>query len=123
VKKVSLVLMTTLYILTGINHFINPQFYKSVMPEWVPFHDAVIIISGICEILFALLLILNQTRRIGAWCIILLLIAVFPANVQAVVNNINNDDGLFLWMSVLRLPVQVVLIIWAYTFTKKQRYS
>jgi uncharacterized membrane protein len=122
VKNISLVVMTVFYIVTGVNHFINPQFYKSVMPAWVPFHDTVIIISGIFEILFALLLIFQSTRRIGAWSIIVLLIAVFPANIQAVVNNIDNDSPL-LWMSVLRLPLQVVLILWAYTFAKREKYQ
>jgi uncharacterized membrane protein len=114
--------MIALYIVAGINHFINPQFYRSVVPTWIPFHDAIIVISGICEIAFALFLISKSTRRIGAWCIIILLIAVFPANVQAVINNSNNN-GFWLWVTVLRLPLQVVLITWAYTFTKKENFN
>jgi uncharacterized membrane protein len=67
--------------------------------------------------LFALLLLFPLTRRIAAWCIIVLLIAVFPANIQMVINYCQENNHL-LWLAVLRLPLQIILIAWAYHFTK-----
>lgn len=109
--------MVLLYIAAGTNHLIHPEVYKQIMPDWVPLHDAMIFISGICEIIFALFLLPPLTRRIAAWCIIALLIAVFPANIQMMLNYLHeNKSGL--WLTVLRLPLQIVLVWWAYRFTK-----
>jgi uncharacterized membrane protein len=116
-KKTGLYIMAALYVAAGINHFIHPEFYRKIMPPWLPFHDGLIFISGIFEILFALLLLLPVTRRLAAWGIIALLIAVFPANIQMMLNyQQENNPGL--WLAVLRLPLQVLLIWWAYSFTK-----
>ena len=117
-KQLSLYVMIAAYIFAGVNHFINPALYISIMPPWLPWHRELVILSGICEILFAVLMIFPSTRRLGAWCIILLLLAVFPANIQMMINFIREDNK-DLWISVIRLPVQILLIWWAYIFTKK----
>lgn len=67
---------------------------------------------------FALLLLPAATRRIAAWSIIVLLIAVFPANLQMAINYYNIHHPA-LWVALLRLPLQVVLVWWAHQFTKK----
>ena len=108
--------MIVFYLVAGINHFINPEFYLKIMPPWLPWHNELIFISGVFEILFALLLTLPTTRRVGAWCIILLLIAIFPANIQMLLNYIHENNPL-LWIAILRLPLQVLLILWAYSFS------
>ena len=117
-KQLSLYVMIAAYILAGVNHFINPGLYISIMPPWLPWHRELVILSGICEILFAVLMIFPSTRRLGAWCIILLLLAVFPANIQMMINFIREDNK-DLWITVIRLPIQILLIWWAYIFTKK----
>ncbi len=109
--------MVVLYVSAGINHFIHPEFYIKIMPLWIPFHDQVIFISGICEILFALFLIFPATRHMAAWCIIGLLIAIFPANVQMMINY-TQESNARLWLAILRLPLQILLTWWAYGFTK-----
>jgi uncharacterized membrane protein len=75
-------------------------------------------LSGVFEIGFALLLIPQVTRIVGAWLIILLLIAVFPANIQMTIDwyNENNPN---LWATFVRLPLQLILIWWAWLYTKK----
>ena len=87
------------------------------MPPWLPLHKELVFISGVAEILCALLLLFSKTRRIGAYCTIALLIAVFPANLQMLLNYYKNNNPM-LWIAVLRLPLQLLLIYWAYTFTK-----
>lgn len=88
------------------------------MPSWVGFHETLVIITGVYEILFALFLLPNQTRRFAAWGIIFLLIAVFPANIQMMLNYLNEHNSK-LWIAIIRLPIQIILVWWAYTFTKK----
>ncbi len=112
--------MIVFYTAAGLNHFIHPEFYLKIMPTWVPYHKEMIFISGVCEILFALFLLFPVTRRIGAWCIILLLIAVFPANIQMFLNY-HNENNPQLWIAIVRLPVQIILIWWAYLFARKPK--
>ncbi len=116
-KKIGVCIMSALYIVAGINHFINPMFYKKIMPPWLPVHDLLILASGICEIVLGILLIPFATRKWAAWGIIFLLIAVFPANVQMMLNYYHQQHA-YLWVAFLRLPVQLLLIWWAYRYTK-----
>ena len=117
-KKISLYLMSMLYFFAGINHFWHPVFYLQIMPPWMGAHEELVYISGACEIVLALLLLPNKTRRLAAWGIILLLIAVFPANIQMLLNYLNEQHPK-LWIAIIRLPIQLVLIWWASTVTKK----
>jgi uncharacterized membrane protein len=109
--------MIVVYIVAGINHFIHPGSYRQIMPHWVPLPDVMILISGVCEVLFALLLIYPISRRAAAYGIILLLIAIFPANVQMTLNYFHESRP-GLWFTILRLPLQLVLIWWAYGFSR-----
>ncbi len=116
-KNLLLYVMAIVYVAAGLNHFINPKFYTRIMPPWLPYPLTLVNISGICEIAFALLLIPAATRTIGAWLIILLLIAVFPANIQMSVNYWKYHNPYF-WVTIARLPLQFVLIWWAWVYTK-----
>ena len=116
-KMVLLYLMSILYIAAGVYHFVNPRLYLRIMPSYLPCHIPLIYISGICEIIFALLLLPEATRPAGAWLIILLLIAVFPANIQMAVTFWQKENT-YLWAALVRLPLQIVLIWWAWTYTK-----
>ena len=117
-KIFSLYIMVALYIIAGLNHFVNPSFYMKIMPPRIPHPNFLVWLSGFCEIMFALFLLPSITRPYAAWSIILLLIAIFPANIQMAVNYYRKDTpGLYL--TILRLPLQILLIYWAYLFTKK----
>ena len=113
-------MMAGFYILAGINHFVNPVFYKKIMPPWLDWHDTLILISGIIEIVLGILLLPIKTRQFAAWGLIALLIAVFPANVQMMIN-FREEQKPYLWIAVLRLPLQLLLIWWAYQYTKNKQ--
>jgi uncharacterized membrane protein len=117
-QKVSLYTMSLMYIAAGINHFWHKAMYLPIMPNWLGYHEALIILSGIFEIVLGSLILPLATRRLAAWGIILLLVAVFPANVQMLYNFIATNNP-YLWLTIVRLPLQILLIWWAYTFTKK----
>ena len=117
-KKISLYIMSVFYILAGINHFVHTSFYEPIMPSYLPWHLQLIYISGICETGLGVLLLLQKTRKLAAWGIILLLIAIFPANIQMFLDYLHKHNPL-LWISILRLPLQFVLIGWAYIYTKQ----
>lgn len=115
-KEISLYVMAVLYIIAGSYHFINTRFYKRMMPPWVPWHMPIVYISGAFEIILGVLLIPVMTRTYAAWGIIILLILIFPANIQMMLNFYRKKNP-YLWISVLRLPLQPVLIWWAWQYT------
>jgi uncharacterized membrane protein len=110
--------MSILYILAGLNHFVHPEFYMQIMPPWLPWPGELVLISGIAELFLGVFLLPSSTRKWAAWLIILLLIAIFPANIQMSINYANEHRPGF-WLSVLRLPLQFVLIYWAYRVAKQ----
>lgn len=104
-------------IVAGLNHFRSVDFYLRMMPPYLPWHLELVYISGVAEILLGILLLVRQTSAIAAWGIIALLIAVFPANLQMALepDQFPNIPEIALW---LRLPLQAVLIAWAYWYTR-----
>ena len=105
------------YVIAGIFHFTNPLPYKKIMPPWLPYQYPLIYISGVCEIIFGALLIPEITRPIGAWLIIAMLVAIFPANIQMAINFWQRNNP-YQWIAIARLPLQPLLIWWAWTYTK-----
>ena len=114
--------MAAAYIAAGINHFRSAEFYYKIMPPYLPYPYPLIYISGVFESLLGALLLPYKTRRLAAWGIVILLIAVFPANIQMLVNYIHQDNPQ-LWIAIVRLPLQLPLILWAYSFTKQNKHD
>ncbi|WP_373511930.1 MauE/DoxX family redox-associated membrane protein [Persicitalea sp.] len=112
----SLYVMGSLYILAGIYHFISPKFYLAIMPPYLPFHNFLVVASGLAEIVLGMLLFIPSTRMWAAWGIILLLIAVFPANLYMAYGA--KFQEMSPWFRWGRLPIQLLLIWWAYRYTK-----
>ncbi len=113
---IDLYVMAAIYLMTGIMHFVSPKIFRRIMPPYLPYHKELVIISGVAEILLALGLFVSVTRCWAAWGLIALLIAVFPANVEQVRSK-RARMGLPLWLVWLRLPLQGVLIYWAWLYT------
>ncbi len=114
IKLASIYLFGVLYIIAGILHFINPEFYLQLMPPIIPlsWHLSLINVSGIAEIFLGIGLIIPSTRKISAYGIVALLIAVFPANIYMAFNYelLHEMDVSPLFAIAVRLPLQFVLI-------------
>ncbi len=109
-RRIALVVLATFFIAAGINHFVHPGVYTRIVPPWLPAPALLVQISGICEILGGIGVLVPYTRRFAAAGLIALLIAVFPANVQMAQHpELYADLGTALAFYV-RLPVQLVLI-------------
>ena len=103
--------------LAGANHFLNPGIYLKMMPSFLPAPALLVQLSGIAEIILGLGLLFPQVRIWSAWGIILLMIAIFPANIYMLSSG--KFDGIIpQWILWARLPFQVVFIYWAYQYTK-----
>src|SRR5687768_828268 len=118
--NIGLYIMSGLYIAAGIYHFINPDVYLKIMPPWLPWHKVLVYLSGALEIILGASILYKPWRRIAAWGIIFLLIAVFPANVQMAINYYHANHPRF-WGAILRLPLQIILIWWAHLYTNRTK--
>lgn len=114
VDIISLILMASIYNLAGINHFLNPKFYLKITPNWVPRPELANAFVGAIEIILGIGLLIPTTKQIAAIGIILLLIAVFPANIFHFQKSMQKKKHVIL--TLIRLPIQALLIYWAYTF-------
>ena len=120
-KRPLLYVMGPLYVVAGVLHFVVPELYAQIIPPFLPAPLALVYLSGVAEIVVGIGVLIPRTRRYTAWATIALLIAIFPANVymatsMVVVEGIGGGDPspLIRWG---RLPLQGVLILWAYWYT------
>ncbi|CAN5489640.1 DoxX family protein [soil metagenome] len=116
-KTLSRYTLALLLIAAGSLHFIRPQFYVQIMPPDLPWHLELVYLSGLIEVLLGILLLIPRWSRLAAWGVIALLIAVFPANLYL----FQHQEILPApaWVHLLRLPLQGVLIYWAWTHTRQ----
>jgi uncharacterized membrane protein len=114
-----LIAMGCLYTVAGIGHFVATHAYERVMPVYLPAHHALVLVSGAAEIAGGLGVLLPQTRRAAAWGIVLLLLAVWPANLW-MAQHPWLTPGIPHWALWLRLPFQVPLIWWAWLYTRRE---
>nr|WP_294937738.1 DoxX family protein [uncultured Flavobacterium sp.] len=111
-----LYVMAGLYILAGLNHFRTPKMYYKIIPPFLGNKKAINSISGAAEIILGTALCIPSVSSYAAWGIIVMLIAVFPANIYMFQNE-EASLGLPKWARLLRLPLQLFLIWWAYLYT------
>jgi uncharacterized membrane protein len=117
IKTVSLYAMAAFFAAAGLGHFIFTKFFLRIMPPYIPWHKPIVYLSGLVEIGLAGLLLIPHYRVWAAWGIIALLLAVFPANLYHLTSG---GAGMRIpqWALVMRLPLQFVLIGWAFWHTR-----
>lgn len=113
-EEISLYAISAFYIFAGVSHFLSPKFFLKIMPKWVPYPKTVNLLVGAIEIILGAAIVFDETRTLAAWGIIALLVAVFPANIYHY--QLARQKGKQVAMTLIRLPLQLLLIYWAYTF-------
>ena len=121
-KRVLLWVMAAFYVVGGLNHLMNPEFYETIVPPGLPNPEWLNVISGLAEIVLGVFVLEPRVRVLAAWGLIALLIAVFPANLWVALENVGMPGGepgtgnaLFNWV---RLPFQGLFIVWAWWYTR-----
>lgn len=112
-------LLGFLLVIGGVAHFNNTEFYIKAMPSYLPFHEFIVYASGVIEILLGVLLVVSKKSRNVAFAIIALFIAIFPANVNMYINHEDFPEMSEISLLV-RLPIQLLLIGWAYIYTRQK---
>lgn len=108
---ISRYILAVFFIFAGANHFRIPEFYLSMMPPWLPAHELLNNISGVAEIAGGIGILIHKTRKLAGIGLILLLVAIFPANIHLAINGWAEAD-IPKWILVARLPFQLLFIAW-----------
>jgi uncharacterized membrane protein len=113
-KRIGLVLVFLWFLLGGVAHFSLTETEMRIVPTWIPWPRAAVLVSGVFELLGAVGILIPITRRAAGIGLFLLTIAVTPANVfmlqHAELFNVPR------WALIVRLPFQVLLlalILWS----------
>ncbi len=117
-KEILRGVLTVSLVIVGITHFLRPEQYARIVPPPFPPFTSVYL-SGVFEILGGIGLLIPSVSVIAAWCLIALFIGVFPANIYMTIHNIEVEGiphSQLLYLA--RLPLQAVLIAWAYWYTR-----
>ena len=111
-----------LFIIAGILHFVMPKFYLAMMPGYLPMPLLLVHVSGVFEVLGGAGLLLPATRTAAAVGLILLLLAIFPANIEMLrLAHLRGASTLFIAACWLRLPLQPLLMWWVWRVSQAGR--
>ncbi|HEX3769551.1 MAG TPA: hypothetical protein VHV30_01745 [Polyangiaceae bacterium] len=98
----------------GVLHFAMPGPFVSIVPSALPYPRALVLISGFFEVLGGVGLLVPRVRRAASVGLVLLYLAVFPANINMTLHpEISAGIGIPTWALWARLPLQAVFIAWA----------
>lgn len=103
-------------VVAGMFHFIKPQLYLKIMPPYLPAHSTLVLLSGIAEMVFGLMILNPETQQIAAWGIILMLLAFFTVHIH-MLRYEEASMNLPKWFLWLRIVLQFVLIYWVFQYT------
>lgn len=102
----------------GVLHFVSPKGFERIVPKSLPAPRLLVYVSGVAEVAGGLGLLIPVTQVWAAWGLIALYVAVFPANINMAVNDLPlGHQKMPKWALYARLPLQFVLIGWAWLFT------
>jgi len=119
-----LYLMSVVYVVAGVLHFLTPEPFERIVPRELPAPRGLVYLSGLAEIALGIGVLFPRTRRRSAKGLVLLLLAVFPANVNMTVRDVGANpvperaEGLYNAALWIRLPLQGVLIAWAWWYAR-----
>lgn len=117
-----MLLIAAIFIVAGLLHLVVPGAYEGVMPPWLPYPRELVLVSGVFQIAGGLGVLHPRTRRAAGWGLILLLLAVWPANVQMFLDARESAASATTQaLLALRIPLQIPLIWWVWRSTRSPR--
>ena len=106
---IGLVIVFLWFLIGGIAHFVATATEMRIVPPYIPWPRATVLVSGVFELLGALGLLHPSTRRAAGVGLFALTMAVTPAHIYML-----RRSDLFdvpCWALVLRLPLQAALLV------------
>lgn len=120
--RLPLLVIAAFFIGGGIAHFVIDDFFVAIMPDYLPYHWELVIISGVFEIVGALALLVPRFRLLAGYGLMLLVLAVYPANINMALHPERFPD-IPLWTLYLRLPFQLVFLWFIWWAIKPERIA
>ena len=121
-RPFALGLMVLFLLSAGTMHFLRPASFAQIVPPFVPFPLAVVYLSGGVELLLGVGLLFPCLSRPAALAVVVLLVAVFPANVYHWLADVHVDGSAAPgWYHFVRIPAQGLLIAWAFWLSRPSR--
>ena len=118
ITKLVIYIYVVFFISAGVNHFLNPQFYDVIVPDFIPFPRLVHQITGVIEIILPLFL-LTRFRKEAALLMIIFLVLLYGANLYVWINNLPYGRTYFTnQQHFFRLLLQVFYIYITYVIYK-----
>ena len=109
------IIFAVAFVAVGVLHFTHPSTFVSIMPPYLPWHLELVYLSGFFEIIGGLGLIYQPTRTIAKWGLLALLVAVYPANIHMLVNEIYLEGMPHKkWILWARMPIQFLMAFGVY---------
>ena len=119
IKLITIYFMSIAYTYVGVRHFIDPDFFLAIMPNYLSMHLFFVYLTGLMEVVFGLLLAFRKTRKFASYGLIILLLIVFPANIHLVESELSQSIlEVSKQQTITRLPFQGLFIILAYWHSK-----
>ena len=119
-KLLTIYVMGFMYVLIGIRHFTNAQYFLEIVPPELPFKLFLVYLTGLMEIVGGAAILSPKTRKLGAYLLIFLLVSVFPANIYLYVSETPQSLlGISKMDALLRMPFQIPLILLAFWHSKE----
>ena len=116
-KKLVLFGLAAFFINAGVLHFVNPDFYLSIMPPAFPLNTEAVYISGFFEVLGGVCVLIPRLRKIAGWGLVALLVAVYPANIYMAITPEAFPD-IHVALLYVRLTFQFLFFYWAFSVTR-----
>ncbi len=116
--RAGLISQSVLYIAGGVAHFALTRAYTPIMPTHYPDPAAWVRFTGAAEIAGGLGLLVPRTRRAAAWSIILMLVVYLDVHFY-MLQNAGRFASIPRWALQARIPLQFVLIAWAYVYARR----
>ena len=118
ITKLLIYVYVVFFISAGLNHFLNPQFYDAIVPDFIPFPRLIHQITGVIEIILPLFL-LTRFRKEAALLMIIFLVILYGANLFVWVNNLPYGRTYFTnQQHFFRFLLQVLYIYISYVIYK-----
>lgn len=109
-------LMGVLYVIAGMNHFRKPKVYERIIPPYIPGHSTVVMLSGIAEMILGFMVMNKNSQETAGWGILIMLLLFLPIHIYMLQSE-SASMKLPKWLLILRLPLQFVLMYWAFLYT------
>ena len=118
--KLGRVLMGALYFVAGVGHLVATRVYERIMPDYIPAHRGLVLLTGGLEICGGVGLLTPQTRRFSAYGIAAMLFVYFTVHIWMIQHHADRYPTIPLWALWARIPLQFVLIGWALLYARRQ---